>query len=327
VATRAVKIRGDGVAAWCCARILSKSGFDVTVERPEARADVSRRPSILVNPPAERLLGELSEMPGLFADAPRIRRRTVAWGPGAEPATLDHTAAIVNEQDLLDRLWPLIPESRSPSEWTIEASGRSGPEMLPFGTRIARVVEVQLPHARETCWIESFDNGWLFLIAGNGATGSLVALGASPEELLDRSRSIAPEIASVGPESGKFPAYPRIVSPMFGDRWLVCGSASMGLDPVCGDGCGHAIREAMLAAAVLRGGCQPGMLEHYQARLRLAFERHLGLCRTFYAAGNSGPWWTRELELVDQGLAWLQAAGPHEWRYRLDGFDLVPLAV
>ncbi len=112
---------------------------------------------------------------------------------------------------------------------------------------------------------------------------------------------------------------------MFGDGWLACGSAAMALDPLCGDGSGHAVREAILATAVIRAGAEPAMLEHYQARLRLAFERHLSLCRSYYSSGNSGPWWEAELAHLDRGLEWSRAHAATKWRYRLDGFDLLPI--
>ncbi len=268
------------------------------------------------------MLCEIAGDAALFLDTPRIRHRTVAWGD-SDPVTVDHSSAIVAEQDLLDRLWPRIPESNEPAEWTIVAGGAS--QMLDFGSRRATVAEVALKDTREKCWIESLESGWLFLIAGSETTGRLIAVGGSPGQLLDRSRLIACEISGVGEASGDFASHPRILSPMFGESWLACGSAAMTLDPVCGDGCGHAVRESILAAAVIRGGAQPSMLEHYQARLRLAFERHLALCRNFYTAGRSGEWWDREIESLDRGLAWSRAHAVREWHHRLDGFDLVPI--
>jgi hypothetical protein len=95
----------------------------------------------------------------------------------------------------------------------------------------------------------------------------------------------------------------------------------MALDPICGDGSGHAVREAILAAAVLRGDATVEMLEHYQARLRIAFERHVSLCRSYYVSGRAGPWWDREIAELDR----MRAAPPPSWKFRLDGLDLVRL--
>jgi hypothetical protein len=93
---------------------------------------------------------------------------------------------------------------------------------------------------------------------------------------------------------------------------------------LCGDGAGHAIREAILAAAVMRAasnGANPDdLLEHYRARLVAAFRRHLMVCRQFYATGGSGDWWRAELERIDEGIAWCGADPP--FRFQLEDFEL-----
>lgn len=317
-----VQIRGDGVAAWCCALLLSKRGCAVSIDRPAER----KRPWILVSDPVQRLLCDLADDRDLFRGAAQVRKRTVAWGRGSEPRTYEHSAALVAEQELLSRLWPTIPQSAGNADWTITASGLAdGPGVMSFGSRRAFIAEVELNGAREECCIESFESGWLFLIAGREPTGSLIAVGAEPAELLESSRLIRDQIRAIAGVHGGVPAHPRILSPVFGDRWLACGTAAMTLDPLCGDGCGHSVREAILAAAVLHGGAEAAMLEHYQSRLRLAFERHLDLSRSYYSSGGPGAWWDRQTELLDQGLDWARAHAANRWRYRLMGFDLIPI--
>ena len=316
-----VRVRGDGIAAWCCARLLSNSGFAVSIERPPAR----KRPWILVSDPAQRLLSDIAGDPDLFQNTPRIRNRTVRWGPRAEPVELEHSSAIVEEQEFLARLWPSIPETNGAADWSIIAAPPVPTEQHHFGSRTAFVCDVDLNDAREACWVESFEHGWLFLVAGTDTIGSLIAVGARPEVLLESSRSVGRHVSAIREVQPEIAAYPRIASPMFGDGWLACGTAAMMLDPLCGDGCGHAVREAILAAAVLRGGGAAGLLDHYQSRLRLAFERHLSLCRNYYVSGCSGPWWEHEISHLDRGLAWSRANAVKEWRYRLQGFDLITL--
>ena len=102
----------------------------------------------------------------------------------------------------------------------------------------------------------------------------------------------------------------------------------MAFDPLCGDGTAHAIREAILAAAVIqaiaRGAPAAEILAHYEARLTAGFERHLMLCRDYYNSGGSAPRCNSELEANEQGLAWCNARlrdhGP--FRYRLSEFEL-----
>ncbi len=330
-----VHIRGDGLAAWCTARLLSRSGFRVTVERPGRR----NPRLILVGDPTQALLAELAGDPSPFANAARIRKRLVAWGPNAATQEFEHSAAIVDEQSLLDRLWARTSyePSDEPAEWTIFGASPAPGEEHRFGSRTANVAEVDLAGRREACWIESFEQGWMFLIAGDSPTGYLISVGARPEIFLTSSRSIAKEVAAVGPAvgpavrpmEGEVPAYPRLTSPMGGPDWLACGSAAMALDPLCGDGSGHAIREAILAAAVLRaiakGSSPSDLLHHYESRLGAAFERHLKICEGFYSTGGAGEWWKSELDLLRRGLEFSRERAPQEWHFRLEGFDLLPV--
>ena len=102
----------------------------------------------------------------------------------------------------------------------------------------------------------------------------------------------------------------------------------MAFDPICGDGTAHAIREAILTAAVIRadakGAPAAELFSHYEARLAAGFERHLALCLEFYRSGAQGNWWDSEIESVQRGLEWCarQLRNRNEFRYRLDGFEL-----
>lgn len=317
-------VRGDGVAACCSAYLLARAGFRVDVEPVDRR----RLPVILLGDQALALIRDIFERPGLLVGAPRIRKRVVAWGPGVKPATLEHSGAIVSEEDLLDAIRPASsPSGALNIPWTIHAARPLPAPAVDhcFGSRVAQAVPVSLkPDAdAETCWIESLEAGWLFL-----TPGWLLAVGAPAETLLDESRVVAAQIARCGAVRATFPAYARIASPLAGDGWLASGTAAMAFDPICGDGTAHAIREAILASAVVRaianGGSTPDLLAHYQARLTAGFERHLLLCREFYRTGGNGPLWQSELEAIDRGIGWCKAAlAKHAgFRYQLRGLEL-----
>src|SRR5205823_7498746 len=138
-------------------------------------------------------------------------------------------------------------------------------------------------------------------------------------------------LISVRESGGDFPVAPRIASPLCGPGWLACGSAALAFDPICGDGTAHAIREAILAAAVIRAAAQgedtESLLAHYRARLTAGFQRHLLLCREFYSSGGPGEWWRSQCAALDRGLEWCagQMRGLPPFRYRLDGFELTHL--
>ncbi len=323
-----IAIQGDGVAASCCAYLLGNAGLSVTLHP----LDRPRLPAILLGDHALALIRDIFGRADLFGDAPKIRKRMVAWGAGSNVLAVDHSAVVVSEERLLKELSrDLTLKDSKTAECTIYAS-RPLPapvEEHPFGSRMASALAVRLKASSDpaACWIESLEDGWLFLIPNAPATAWLLAVGSAPTDLLAASKIIREQIADAHPESSKFPAYPRIVSPLCAEGWLACGTAAMAFDPLCGDGTGHAIREAILASAVIRAAGKDDVLAHYDARLTAGFRRHLALCQGFYASGGDGPWWRRELDSIQQGIAWCdrRLAAHGDFRYQLRDFELHPL--
>ena len=324
-------IRGEGVAASCCAYLLAQAGFSVSGHHGARR----KVPAVMLSDAALALIRDVFECGELFRDAPRISRRVVAWGPNATPRAFDHAARVVSEDMLLSGIGRNLREEAAAAvdpSWTVFAS-RPLPEdaaELRFGARVAFAGPVRLNADAdpEACWIESLESGWLFLIPGGTGSGSLISVGATAESQLPQSRLVAPQIAeTVGPVS-EFPAYPRIITPLCGPGWLACGSAAMGFDPICGDGTAQAVREAILASAVIRAAAKEpspdALCAHYEARLTAGFHRHLELCREYYQSGGAGAWWQAELEALQRGMTWCEdkRRSATAFRYRLEGFEL-----
>ncbi len=327
-----ITIRGDSAAAWCCAHLLTNAGFKPVLHRTGR----PRLPAIMLSDAALSLMRDVFERPDLFRTAPRITRRVVQWGRNAQPAGFDHAAVVVSERELLGELRQetQLPAEPGPDEgdFTIIASHPLPADTVEhcFGSRIASAAPVRLTDARDStsCWIESLEDGWLFLIPNSLESGWLLSVGCPLEAIPERSSLIAGRITLVSGGSGQFPASPRIVSPLCGPAWIACGTAGMAFDPICGDGTAHAIREAILAVAVVRaissGGDARELLSHYEARLTAGFQRHLEASLSFYQSGNGGSWWEKELELLRRGVEWC-AGNLHrygEFRYRLNGFEL-----
>jgi len=324
-----IKVVGDGVAARGCARLLDRSGFGLMLEgspRPKI-------PAIMIGATTQGLFRDTFGRADLFRGLPAITRRVVAWGPGSDELTLPHSAVIASEEDLLARL-PSPTESAETTDanWTIIAS-RPLPEGCSeqhFGSRTARAVPVRLREDadRAACWVESMAAGWLFLIPCANDGGWLLEVGAPGDMLLPGSRLVSRQIAKAAGEAVLFPAYPRIAWPLCGPGWLACGAAALSFDPLCGDGSGNAIREAILAAAVLRaiqrGGDEAALLAHYRGRLLAGFKRHLEVCEGFYRTGGSTSWWRAQHQAVCAGAEWCarELAGTPIGRYRIRGFDL-----
>jgi len=355
-------IRGTGVAASCCAHLLGSAGFRVCL----AESPRPRIPAILVSEAAQALLRDVFGLPDLFDGLFRIDRRIVAWEPGSAPVTLPHQAVVISEEALLellldrrivawesesapvklphqavviseDALLELLRPERGESApadvagWTVYTS-RPLPESVEqhrFGSRTASLVPVDLKDAGPpACWIEALECGWLFLIPTSPASGWLISIGGPHEVLLAESRLIADQVAVSGPAGATFAAYPAIADPLCAPGWLACGAAALAFDPLCGDGTGNAIREAILASAVIRAATVEDnvdrLLSHYRSRLTAGFARHLELCRGFYVSGNRGPWWEQEVASLEEGIAWCrQVLGEGNVNhYRLSGFEL-----
>lgn len=329
-AVQSILIRGDGVAAYCCAHLLKQAGIPAILERPSR----PRLPAIMLSEAAIRLLADVFGRSGLFHDLPRIHTRTVLWGPNATPLALPHSAIVISEQMLLDSLRPEVADNDLPDEprWTVFASRAlpSGCIEHGFGSRVARASCVALKSRAAGCWVESAQEGWLFLIGSGDGTGWVLSVGGAD---LARSRLIAEQIDQLGAPGGEFPAFPRIVAPLSGaaaagQSWLACGTAAIAFDPLCGDGTAHAVREAILAAAVIRaisaGARAEEVFAHYDSRLIVGFQRHLAHCAAFYRTGGDAPWWRAELHSIERGVAWCAQTLSRfpGFRYRLSGYTL-----
>jgi hypothetical protein len=284
----------------------------------------------------QKLLRDIFNREDLFADFPRIRRRVVKWGPKGRPFVLPHSAVVVSEKGLLERIQSASSQEEDLGRpaWTIFASIPlpSVSVEYRFGSRPAAASAVTLERGAdaEACWIESLENGWLFLLPDGKRTGWLLSVGDSVEAQLGGSQLIKGQISSADPASGIFASHPRIAYPLSAPGWLACGTAAIGFDPLCGDGVGNAAREAILASALIRAAIERGnvdrLVAHYQARLLAGFKRHMALCYDFYQSGHSGSWWLRQLDDLKSGLEWCseQLASTGAFRYRLDGFTLEP---
>jgi hypothetical protein len=329
-AGEAVLIRGDGVAGCCCAYLLRQAGIRAVLERSTR----PQLPAVLLSEAAIALLADVFGRKDLFRSLPRIRSRVVAWGPEATTVCLPHSAVVVSEQTLLDSLRPEeAEEAAAKVKFRVIASRPlpPGPVEQRFGSRMARSFAVTLREGTGPgCWTEATVDGWLFLIGNGNGRGWLLSVGGADPE---KSCVVAEQIAHLGEPKGEFPAFPRIITPLCGrsgesEAWLACGTAAIAFDPLCGDGTAHAVREAILAAAVIRalyaGAQADAILAHYEARLTAGFQRHLAACLDFYCAGGTGPWWKAELSALNRGLTWCAERRSHlpGFRYRLNGYQL-----
>jgi hypothetical protein len=297
-------------------------------------------PAVMLTGATQQLVQDVFQRSDIFAGVPVIDKRIVVWGAEARPVTLPHAAVVISEQALLDRIGPQLAAPDGPD--TQEAGWRiltARPLPAPsveceFGAHIATASAVKLKagYDAHACWVESLETGWLFLLPIGEQSAWLLSVGDLPDELLAGSRLVGDQIVEISPSRGKFPAHPRIADPLCGEGWLACGTAALGFDPLCGDGTGNAVREAILASAAVRaiadGADTSAVLAHYRARLLGGFKRHLEICQEFYRRGRCGEWWDQELAALQLGIEWStrELADAPASRYRLNGFALEALA-
>jgi hypothetical protein len=180
-----VLIRGDGVAACCCAYLLRQAGIPALIERSTR----TQPPAVLLSEASIALLADVFGRKELFRDLPRIRSRVVAWGQEAAVVTLRHSAVVVSERVLLDALRPEEEDGQRPSsvKCSIIAS-RTLPDGCVeqrFGPRVALTFAVTLRKGVDAgCWAEATVDGWLFLSgAGMGEAGFSRWEGLIPREV------------------------------------------------------------------------------------------------------------------------------------------------
>lgn len=315
-----IEVKGAGVAARCCGRLLVNKGIDASFDI----RDRPRVPAILLSPGTQQLLADVFDRGDLFRSLKQIHRRVVAWGPG-ETVTLPHSGVIVSEEELLGRLGQFKSSAFELPDWTIHTGG--GLPTIKFGSRHATATRVRLSGVADpdACLMESGDDGWLFLLPISQESAFLLTAGAETEEMLAESRLVQASIDCLLDQAGSFPCYPRIADPLCGDRWLACGSAAIAFDPLCGDGTGHAIREAILACAVVESELAADeLLWEYRLRLWRGFQRHLELCLRYYSTGGGSEWWQEQCASLRDGLHWMaELRAPYSLgRLHLNGFAL-----
>lgn len=359
-------VDGAGVAGLTCAWLLADRGWNVVVlERGRGAA-----PSIVLNQLTLMLLGKLWGHHNLLDGAHPLTERRIRWGDGSPIRRVQQVSAAVDGHRLVKQLRlrlrhtyrdrvqilerplaaPAADQSRNSPGWVIDAAGRGstlgGPNHRPpcfrsFGRRVILAAHVPLRTAvdPQVCWMETVPNGWVYLAPLGYGQGMLQAMVA--ERPADEASALRDAVASTTCIHGlveplaspvaTFDAAPRLREPIGEAGWLPVGEAAMRLDPISGYGVTYAIREAILASAVIDTAravaSSQAYLSHYQHRLRDAFIGHLDACIRLYSAGLTSPTWNQEIKPMRQAVeAAARRTPPVTYRYRLTGTRLVELA-
>lgn len=331
-----VQIAGSGIAALSIAQLLSQSGIPYAVEPDNAK----QTRSVLLSSQTVQLLSAIHRTDRFVQLSWPIQRRSVLWGDATAPVTVEHHGISISESRLAEELRSRLRSSRkstsgpASSEWLIETQLRagSGDTLTRYGERRTAFQTVTLRSSADAhcCVTESVPNGWLFLLPTSSSEAALLCTGYHPEEVLAQSRLVVRQMEHTSAFSTPVNIAPAMAHELTGPGLIRAGSAALRFDPLCGEGAGHAAREAYLAAAVLRGADRGeavhGLLAHYATRLQQAFLRHLLVCRSFYDIHQEAAFWRSELEHLETGIAAMQAGALYAPAiFRFEGLDLKPV--
>lgn len=345
--TRDALVVGRGVAALASAHLLRRRGWTVNAQRQPP----GPLPTLVLGTTTCELLRHVfGAEPDPLRGAHRLAGRVVAWGADAQPAVVSQQAAVIDQALLLARLDEVVLRAgneraerplggEAAAGWVVDASGRSSTVAATLGnarrrtvgarTLVAQDMTLTRRAPRAASMIETVPGGWLFLAPGGGDRGLLQAMVPQPTaqpaatiaDMLEDSRLVAPALGGPASEVKVFAAAPRILTPLCGPGWIAVGDAATALDPICGDGTGHGLRAALLAAAVLEANADAdawsgrGCLRHYEVRVHKAFLDHLRACVSYYSGGWTSDVWTGEIASMTSELK-------SEGSRRIDGAPL-----
>lgn len=322
----AAVISTPSLASLTCAHLLHQAGWQVVL--PPA-AMPSLQGAILLRPDTARLLCTLwgDANASLLAGAHPLRRRWVRWGE-APAAAVEAPGLVVELAPLLARLAarlspgiemgvaadmaadmaaypPGSGASAAPAAgaWRLAARGSEAAglgALRRYGARQAWISQVRLAPsaAADMALVEQNGTSWAMVMPCGGGRAMLhqVALppAATPGIPPALPGRIAQDVAGIEDTQGPFDAMPRLRMPAAGAGVIALGEAAIAVDPLCGDGAGHALRSAWAACEALcqaarAPDAQAQAWASYQHGLQAAMTRHLQACAQYYA--RSTPAW------------------------------------
>ena len=333
-----IAVVGQSLTVYAVAAALSQLGYACTlIHNPKTLQFAG--PSLVLNDVGQTLLRELFGELNFEQLAQRLTYRWVRWGQETDSEQVYQPAWVIPYSVLLNQILQSeimqsvsIADSRQMTlqqlsndyAWTVYGSQQQAAltmaetlDIFPGGQRV--MITAEIPHEsltlRDSCYIESLPNGWLFYAPLDGDSGILQAclpkLPINPRRaLLDclyYSQLISPLVNHLD-QVRCFPAAPCLQLPLYGSRWLMVGNPAVKLDPISGEGTPFALRTGILAAAVIDGILQnsttaDALLNHYQTRLTHSFLSHLQGCSKYYqpVLGNHELWQGEINQMINTG--------------------------
>lgn len=330
-----ITVEGGGAAAGLARATFARAGCAVAA----APGSGGRAPLLVtLNEPTLFLFADLfgaAASRSLLSSGMPLSRRVVAWSGGAPlrgPARLLLVplarVAAVAAQAATSR-----PGDAPPM--VVTCRGRAYNSGGPVGPRFAFVWNdvPAKPIDAGAGWTVAARGGWAFT-AATGAGHSMVQA-VVPEDDEARAAAVAVVALSIAtvrhgfapgrPADFRGDASPRLGAALAG-RAFALGDEHLALDPLCGDGIGHALRAAVLLAALARARlfASGTGASIYERRMRAAFVAHLRNCETYYAHIAEAAAWRPAVREMRSRRRLEEAilASTDSPAYRLDGRTL-----
>ncbi|WP_341531907.1 hypothetical protein WKK05_38545 (plasmid) [Nostoc sp. UHCC 0302] len=358
-----ILVIGNGIAGLSCARLLVNRGWEIEIWGNQCFS-----PTLILNQITCNLLQDIWQLESSFWNSLHLlQERKVCWGNDENFLSMAEPSMVINGNSLRNCLWQHLLdeyhnqikfqelpasidnllERQSEFAWIVDAGGRQSiiarklgaSHRHSFGNRCILSQEVRLTNLvkKDIYWIESVSGGWLFFapLGGNRAILQSMVPPFSGEpasifiNLLKQTRHIQDFISQLSGTLAIFTAFPQILQPLCGDKWLAVGDAAFSVDPISGDGTGYAIRGAILATSIIdaiaSGLSSSDCLEHYSLRLGKAFAAHIQQCLKYYSKGFTSSIWQEEIERMHKAQELLQQTKHQDFTHILKGFQLVKL--
>ncbi len=328
-----MKVVGSGAAAALVAACFDQVDFAVVSDEKDFKQSP---PLVVLNEGTLSLIKDLigtAELTHMQTAGQMLTERVVIWGEYTE--RVHAPSLLIPPVDIVTEIRKHKPAGTCALEPTINVRGRGFNTGEAAGPRFAFAwpsVPGILPISSAFYIVAVEQCGWAFIAPtdkGHVIVQTVIADEDSAAALYVGSQALA----RIGIDSdlsgycmiGSIDAAPRFGTPFTKDE-PCAGDELIALDPICGDGIGHALRAGVLLAALYQQvDCDHEWREAiYTNRIRRSFVAHLRACEAHYSMFASAPQWNdliwtmRRTRLLHEALLY---AAP-DVSYRLERTSL-----
>lgn len=336
-----VCVTGSGAASALVLACFHRAGFAVAskgsdVPGPTRQVVLNGATLLLI----EDLLGH-ETLASLHAAGRTLSQRVVMWGE--QETQVSQSSLLIDSSRLAKVVAPAQTSAPDEATFSLMARGRKFNSGASVGSRLAYVwpeIDIALPDPNAFYIIAIPPLGWAFLACPETDRCVLQTFVPQNDQAMAEQVGLG-ALRRLGLQAdlngwlmhGGSDAAPRFGAPLTQDGFSL-GDECLGLDPLCGDGIGHALRAGVLIAALLglRDADTSQRTQIYTARMRHCFVSHLHACEAYYELFEADPAWSalqwdmRRARLLHEALL-VEAAPPPYVLNRTTGGPGQPLGI